>query len=139
LFTRDNFLQAGISDLSKILIGVHQYFDVDYQGTHHKCLQDLSTAGPDGFNLDAFVRYLQDNQLRAIITDFGVGKNAQSCAAPLTQFLTYIQKNAVGDEPFGFVGWTIWSTGHAWDNYALRVRPDSYGMDILQPFINSNA
>ena len=139
LFTRDNFLQAGISDLSKILIGVHQYFDVDYQGTHHKCLQDLSTAGPDGFNLDAFVRYLQDNQLRAIITDFGVGKNAQSCAAPLTQFLTYIQKNAVGDEPFGFVGWTIWSTGHAWDNYVLRVRPDSYVMDALQPFIHPNS
>lgn len=138
LFTRNNFLQAGITDLSKILINVHQYFDVDYQGTHHKCLQDLGTTGPDGFNLEAFVHYLQDNQLRAIVTDFGVGKNALSCTAPLTHFMKYMQENLASDRPYGFVGWTIWSTGHAWDNYILRVKPDSYIMDVLRPFIQKS-
>jgi len=34
LFTRDNFKKAGITDLSKILINVHQYLDSDYSGTH---------------------------------------------------------------------------------------------------------
>lgn len=139
LFTRTHFLQAGITDLSKILINVHQYFDVDYQGTHHKCLQDLSTTGPDGFNLEAFVQYLQENQLQAIVTDFGVGKNARSCTAPLTHFMHYMQDNVARARPYGFVGWTIWSTGHAWGNSILRVKPDSYVMDVLRPFIHNES
>jgi endoglucanase len=78
------------------------------------------------------------NQLRAIVTDFGVGKNAQSCTAPLTHFMNYMQENLALDRLYGFVGWMIWSTGHAWDNYILRVRPNSYVMDVLRPFIHKS-
>ncbi|MCX7091572.1 MAG: cellulase family glycosylhydrolase [Legionellales bacterium] len=135
LFTRDNFLQAGVSDLSKILISVRQYLDEGYQGTHSDCSQDLHTTGPDGFNLEAFTQYLKENQLQAIVTAVGVSKNACACTTPLTQFMTYLQQNAADKQPFGFVGWVMWGVGHAWGDYPLRFTPDSELMQVLDPFI----
>ncbi|OCH97040.1 hypothetical protein A8135_05245 [Legionella jamestowniensis] len=135
LFTRENFAKAGINDLSKLLINVHQYLDNDYSGTHDNCLQDLSTIGTDGFNLDAFASYLQENRLKAIVTEFGTGKDAGSCTAPLRQFMQYLQDNSAKEKDYGFAGWTIWSTGHGWGGYNLRVQPDSYQTDILREFL----
>ena len=132
LFTRANFAKAGITDLSKILINVHQYLDSNYSGTHDTCQQDLSTTGPNGFNLNAFVDYLTENQLQAIVTEFGTGRNAASCRAPLAQFMTYLKDNAVMNKSHGFVGWTIWASGHGWGDYNLRVKPTSYHMSVLR-------
>lgn len=136
LFTRENFLQAGITDLSKILINVHQYLDSDYSGTHTDCLNDLTTTGSNGFNLTAFTNYLQENKLKAIVTEFGTGTNANSCSPALRQFMQYMQDNSSINKDYGFAGWTIWSTGHGWGNYHLRVKPDSYQSTILQEFLN---
>lgn len=135
LFTRENFAKAGITDLSKIVINVHQYLDSDYSGTHDDCLQDLTSEGPNGFNLQAFVDYLQKNQLNAMVTEFGVGKNSASCSAPLNQFLHYLQDNSASNHKNGFLGWAVWSTGHGWGDYNLRVKPDSYSMQILQDYL----
>ena len=135
LFSRDNFKKAGVSDLSKILINVHQYLDSDYSGTHDTCLQDLSTTGVDGFNLNAFIDYLQQNQLKAIVTEFGTGRNASSCRAPLTTFMNYLKDNSAQGKNYGFAGWTIWSTGHGWGDYNLRVTPESYQMNVLKEYL----
>lgn len=135
LFTRENFAKAGITDLSKIFINVHQYLDSDYSGTKDNCLQDLSTTGQDGFNLDAFTDYLKKNQLKAIVTEFGTGNNAASCSAPLNNFMQYLQENSAKDKNYGFVGWTIWSSGHGWGGYNLRITPDSYHMQVLHNFL----
>jgi endoglucanase len=135
LFTRDNFIKAGVTDLSKILINVHQYLDSDYSGTHNDCLQDLSTTGDNGFNLSAFTTYLAQNKLKAIVTEFGAGTNAQSCEPPLKQFLTFLKNNNAQNHDSGFVGWTVWSTGHGWGNYNLRVTPNSYQTKILKGFL----
>jgi endoglucanase len=136
LFTRDNFAKAGITDLSKILINVHQYLDSDYSGTHDDCQQDLSSTGRNGFNLNAFVDYLTENQLQAIVTEFGTGRNASSCQAPLAQFMDYLHDNASkANGRSGFVGWTIWSTGHGWSDYNLRVKPTSYHMQVLSSYL----
>ncbi len=132
LFTRKNFARAGITDLSKILINVHQYLDSNYSGTHDDCQQNLETTGPSGFNLKLFANYLKDNELQAIVTEFGTGKNADSCRAPLTKFMQYLQDNTATNQSGGFVGWTIWSAGHGWGDYNLRVKPGSYHMSILK-------
>lgn len=136
LFTRDNFQKEGITDLSKIIINVHQYLDSDYSGTHQECLQDLSTTGPNGFNLNEFVDYLEENQLKAMVTEFGSGQNSGSCSAPLTQFMQYLQDNSSKNKDYGFAGWTVWSAGHGWGGYNLRVQPNSYQTTILKSFIN---
>lgn len=135
LFTRSHFVETGITDLSKVLINVHQYLDSDYSGTHDSCLTDLTTTGEQGFNLDAFVTYLKDNQLKAIVTEFGVGREASSCGPALTKFLDYLSANAAQDKNYGFVGWTLWSTGHGWGDYPLRVTPTSYVMQISKPYL----
>ena len=135
LFTREHFAKAGITDLSKILINVHQYLDSDYSGTHDDCLQDLTTTGDNGFNLNEFVDYLNQNQLKAIVTELGTGRNAASCKAPLNEFMTYLKDNSAKNKDYGFVGWTLWSAGHGWGNYNLRVKPDSYQMDVVKELI----
>jgi len=136
LFTRNNFEKAGIKDLSHILINVHQYLDKDYSGTQALCQQDLTTTGASGFNLNAFVDYLEENQLKAIVTEFGTSQNAASCREPLVHFLQYLADNSAKDKDYGFVGWTLWSTGHGWGDYPLRVKTTSYQMDVLSEFLS---
>lgn len=135
LFTRENFAKAGILDLSKIIINVHQYLDSDYSGTHNQCVANLATTGMDGFNLNAFVDYLRQNHLKAMVTEFGTGLDSASCQPALTQFLNYLQDNAAQNKDYGFVGWTFWSAGHGWGDYNLRVTPSSYQMQVLQKYL----
>ncbi len=135
LFTRDNFMKAGVTDLAKILINAHQYLDSDYSGTHASCLTDLTTTGSAGFNLNAFADYLQLNKLKAIVTEFGAGTDSATCSTALTVFLNYLQDNAALAKEYGFVGWTTWSTGHGWGKYNLRVMPSSYHMTVLKNYL----
>lgn len=135
LFTRDNFVKAGITDLSKIIINVHQYLDNDYSGTHNQCLTDLKTTGSDGFNLNAFVEYLKANRLKAMVTEFGAGTDTQTCTSALTDFMNYLKENAAKNNESGFIGWTVWSTGHGWGEYNLRVTPSSYQTQILNNYL----
>lgn len=136
LFTRDNFIKAGINDLSKIIINVHQYLDSDYSGTHEQCLTNLKTVGLDGFNLDTFTNYLQQNKLNAMVTEFGAGSDSSSCVGALTGFLNYLKYNSAKNKDYGFMGWTIWSAGHGWGNYNLRVTPNSYQTQIVLAIYN---
>jgi endoglucanase len=135
LFTRDNFIKAGITDLSKIVINAHQYLDSDFSGTHDQCMTDLTTTGPSGFNLTAFTDYLQQNRLKAIVTEFGSGRESASCSTAMTQFMDYLKNNSLQNKEYGFIGWTIWSTGHGWGDYNLRIKPTSYQMDILNKYL----
>lgn len=135
LFTRDNFIKAGVTDLSKIVINAHQYLDSNYSGTQSQCVTDLTTTGENGFNLNAFVDYLQQNHLKAMVTEFGAGTDSASCSIALTKLLNYFKDNAAGNKDYGFIGWTIWSTGHGWGNYNLRVTPKSYHMQVLKNYL----
>ena len=135
LFSRENFSKAGITDLSKIIINAHQYLDSDYSGTHDQCLTDLTSTGVNGFNLNAFADYLQQNHLTAIVTEFGGGRDSASCQVALKNFLNYLQDNAAKDKDYGFVGWTIWSAGHGWGDYNLRVTPTSYQMQVMKNYL----
>ena len=135
LFTRENFEKAGIADLNKIIINAHQYFDSNYSGTHQQCVTDLNTTGPAGYNLGAFKDYLQRNHLKAMVTEFGGGTDSASCKIAMTKFLDYMKDNAAKDKDYGFVGWTIWSTGHGWGDYNLRMKPTSYHMEVLKKYL----
>lgn len=135
LFTRENFIKAGITDLDKIIINVHQYLDSDYSGTHDQCVTDLTTTGPEGYNLNTFVDYLQKNKFKAIVTEFGTGRERASCSQALKQFMNYLKDNSANNKEYGFIGWTIWSTGHGWGDYNLRITPTSYQMQILKNYL----
>lgn len=136
LFTRAHFAEAGIKDLSKILISVYQFFDEDYSGTHDTCLTDLTTQGEQGFNLNAFTHYLQANQLNAIVTEIGTGRDQKTCEVALKSFFDYLKNNAVQQKNSGFAGWILWNTGHALGNYHFRVKPDGYQMKVVKPYLS---
>lgn len=136
LFSRENFNKAGITDLSKIIINVHQYLDQDFSGTHDTCQTDLTTTGVGGFNLQAFSNYLRKNRLKAMLTEFGTGRDTATCEIALDSIVSYMKTNSSKGKGYGFLGWNIWSVGHGWgDDYNLRVKPDSYHMDILNPYL----
>lgn len=137
VFTRDALVHAGFTEdvIDRMIINVHQYLDTNFSGTEDACQQDLTTTGANGFNLNAFVSYLHANRLKAMVTEFGVGNNESSCSAPLTTFLDYMKKNAYQEGMGGgFVGWTVWSTGHGWGAYNLRVTPDDWKGNIIKKY-----
>lgn len=134
LFTKENFAKEHITDLSKIIINVHQYLDSDFSGTHDVCQTNLNA---NNFNLPLFVDYLRQNHLKAIVTEFGGGKDSSSCRVAMRQFLDYLKDNSAknNNNDYGFVGWTIWGVGHGWGDYNLRVTPTSYQMQVMQDYL----
>lgn len=135
LFTRHHFEQAGITsaNLDKILINVHQYLDSDFSGRSSQC--QINFRANNRRKLDAFVDYLRENHFKAIVTEFGAGSDDDTCKNAMTEFMNYLQENAAGkNKDYGFVGWTVWSTGHAWgDGYPLRVIPGK--MSVLARYL----
>jgi len=137
LFSRANFNAAGMTDLSKIIINVHQYLDSDFSGNHSTCQTDLTTTGSNGFNLLAFTQWLKDNSLTAILTEFGAGSDSTTCTVAIKSLMshlnTYSTKKTGG--AYGYLGWTIWGVGHGWGNYDLRVTPASYQNTVLKSYL----
>jgi endoglucanase len=70
-----------------------------------------------------------------MVTEFGAGRNSASCSAPLSQFLGYLKDNSAKNKDYGFIGWTIWSAGHGWGGYNLRVTPESYQMQVMKNYL----
>lgn len=136
VFTRDALVKAGFTEdvIDRIIINVHQYLDSNFSGNEDVCQQDLTTTGQNGFNLDAFIAYLQANKLKAMVTEFGVGNNEVSCSKPLKTFLDYMKRNAYKEGAGGFVGWTTWSTGHGWGSYNLRIIPGDWKDNIIKDY-----
>lgn len=139
LFSRANFQAAGITDLSKIIINVHQYLDSDFSGNHDNCQTNLMTTGVGGFNLDAFTQWLQANSFQAMLTEFGGGKDEATCSVALKGLFDYMKKWSVKSTntggAYGYLGWTIWGVGHGWGDYILRVKPDSYHFKVMQSYL----
>jgi len=141
VFTRAKLeakLDAKGLNLNNVFINVHQYFDDDFSGTKDVCLKTLKSEGLEKkkFNTDEFAAWLKDQKLKAIVTEFGAsnkkGKDIdgeKSCQPILKQFVTeYLANHAVNEnkDDGGFVGATLWATGHDWDNYNLLFGPDTY-------------
>ena len=130
-----------MTDLSNIIINVHQYFDRDYSGTQSQCLTDLNTIGDQGFNLESFTEYLRQNDFKAMVTEFGTGSDQESCSIALKQFFDYMKNNSAKNKDYGFIGWTMWSAGHGWGQYQLRVVPatekkdESYHMQVAKNYL----
>lgn len=145
-FSRKNLEQAGIKfnkNSNNVLINVHQYFDDDFSGTQDVCLKDLNSVGKEGkkFNTAEFAKWLKDENLKAIVTEFGASNNKEkkseeSCKPILNEFVQYLIANAVKENEAagGFLGATLWATGHDWGDYNLLFGPDTYQ---FKTFINN--
>lgn len=106
---------------SNVAINVHQYFDANYSGVGAACV-DPSTL-LSNIHADAFANWLKTNKLRAFVSEFGAPGNA-TCQKDLSTFINYLQANDNNaNQGYGFIGWTLWSAGHAWaDNYQMNFQ-----------------
>ncbi|RDB15906.1 Endoglucanase 1 [Hypsizygus marmoreus] len=96
-----NFMNKLKDPLRNTAIDVHEYLDVDFCGSHDNCTQ----PGPS--NVAALTTWLQDNHLKAIVSEFGGGKN-QVCFQFIDDMLKYLATNDV------YIGWSIWAAGPLW-------------------------
>ncbi|MCD6025682.1 MAG: putative Cellulase [Solimicrobium sp.] len=137
VFTKANLINRGITFneySNNVLINVHQYFDDDFSGTKDSCLSNLKSKGKNGFNTAAFAKWLKEQNLKAIVTEFGTSRHAEeSCQPILKEFVQYLTRNAVKESDLegGFVGATLWATGHDWGDYNLLFSPETYQFKTL--------
>ena len=115
-------------------INVHQYFDQNgsMSGTTQNCIP--STELLSKINADPFLEWVKTNKVKVMVTEFGVGRGTTpeegaNCMADLKVFLDWMNQNAYTPDNGGFIGWTIWSAGHAWGDYNTQGVPN-YLLDI---------
>jgi len=96
-----DFLKKLVDPLKNTAIDVHEYLDIDFSGSHDNCTQ----PGPS--NLAALTTWLQDNNLKAVISEFGGGDN-DVCFQFIDDLLKYMAANDV------YIGWAIWAAGPLW-------------------------
>ncbi|KAF9461098.1 endoglucanase 1 [Collybia nuda] len=96
-----DFLNKLVDPLKNTAIDIHEYLDVDFSGQHDACTQ------PAPSNLAALTTWLQDNGLKAMITEFGGGNN-EGCFQAIDEMMKYMTANDV------YIGWAIWAAGPLW-------------------------
>ncbi|KAL9115859.1 MAG: hypothetical protein Q9227_000227 [Pyrenula ochraceoflavens] len=95
-----------ISDpLNNTAIDIHEYLDVDFSGSHQACTQPFPS------NMAFVTSWLQEHNLKAMVTEFG-GDNNTQCAQYLTDAINYMADNDV------YIGWTAWAAGPFWGTNA---------------------
>ncbi|MBN4080119.1 cellulase family glycosylhydrolase [Beggiatoa alba] len=108
---------------AKFVLNVHQYFDEDHSGTKGVCTP-WDTLKLE-MNMESFAAYLEANQLRAWMGEFGAPAGGADCLNDYNKFVGLVNKHAYHSNPLypnsGFIGWTAWSAGHAWGDYALYI------------------
>ncbi|KAF8198476.1 endoglucanase 1 [Pholiota molesta] len=96
-----DFMNLLKDPLRNTAIDIHEYLDEDFSGSHDACTQ----PGPS--NLAALTTWLQQNNLKAVISEFGGGNN-QNCFQFIDDMLSYLSANDV------YIGWSIWAAGPIW-------------------------
>ncbi|KAL9709411.1 hypothetical protein Ac2012v2_007147 [Leucoagaricus gongylophorus] len=96
-----DFMNQLVDPLENTAIDIHEYLDVDFSGSHDECTQ----PGPS--NLAGLTQWLQENNLKAMITEFGGGNNP-GCLQAVSDLIQYMADNDV------YIGWSIWAAGPIW-------------------------
>jgi len=102
--------------LHNTAIDMHEYLDIDFSGGHNVCAQ----PGPS--NLDGFTNFLKQNNLKAILSEFGAGDNP-NCFQFVDDLLNYV---AAHDE---YIGWTAWAAGPIWGTADSCCGPDTGNLE----------
>lgn len=126
VFTAQKLKAAGIENLDRIIMDVHQYFDSNYSGTHRACMdfgtysqfqKTLGLVDKDG--VDIFKNWYTTNHMKIFLGEFGASLEPE-CQKALNYMLMYVNDhayNASKNEDGGFIGWTVWRANrHGGDN-----------------------
>lgn len=129
------FVPSNITDpQNNYWINVHEYFtDPDGGGSGiGDCVDPNSLLEIEQFS--TFVEWLEQQDLTAFLTETS-GEATTNCIADIDEFLTAVEQNPVNNNRLsGFIGYTLWAGGHAWQgsNYPLDLAPNSDGSEQPQ-------
>lgn len=113
--------------LNHFAFEVHQYFDSDASGSHDACVSE--EIGKE--RLTAFTEWARDNEVRAFLGEFGAPAS-DVCLHAVDNMLSFVSDNLDV-----FIGWTWWSAGPWWGDYAMSIEPDENGEDKPQMLVLS--
>lgn len=101
---------------NNLMYEAHQYFDRDSSGTYNETY-DASEAYPmiGADRVQPFIDWLKTNQVRGIITEYGVPNYDPRWQVVLDNFLTKLDSAGIGG--------TYWAGGPWWGDYALSSEP----------------
>jgi len=119
-------------------IDIHEYLDYDYSGQHQVCNQSFPA------NLAYLTGWLQQHNLKAMITEFG-GDNNTMCDNYLRQAVEYMAENdgtcfqypllyskPLTNKKTEYIGWSAWAAGPLWGTEAPCCN-DGANLGSLEP------
>ncbi|KAJ7075923.1 endoglucanase 1 [Mycena belliarum] len=111
-----DFMNKLVDPIKNTAIDIHEYLDVDFSGQHAECTQ----PGPS--NLADVTAWLRDNNLKAVLSEFGGGNN-KNCFQFVDDLVKYLAAN---DE---WIGWSIWAAGPIWGTSSPCCGPDTGSLE----------
>jgi endoglucanase len=106
--------------LNNFAIELHQYADANYSGTGTSCIDPARLREI----LTKVTAWAKQEKKRFLLGEFGAA-NSSDCLAALQAMLESMQDSGA------WLGWTYWSAGPWWGNYAFSIHP-SAGQEIPQ-------
>ncbi len=114
--TYSNNLKNLIDVSNKLIFEAHVYFDGDASGYYDQSYDGEGAYANVGVDrVTPFVNWLEANNLKGYVGEYGIPANDSRWNTVLSNFLTYIQAHCVNG--------TAWAAGGWWGNYALSLQP----------------
>jgi endoglucanase len=123
-----------IDPADKLMFEAHVYFDSDASGSYKKSYDEEGCTPERGIErVKPFVKYLEENNFKGLVGEYGVPHNDERWLETMDNFLSYLQNAGVNA--------TYWAAGPWWGNYALRLTPnegkDRPQMKIVEKYIET--
>lgn len=106
--------------LNRFAIELHQYADANYSGTTSSCIDPVKLKD---IMSKVTVWALQEKK-QVFLGEFGTAASPE-CITALREILNGMQATTA------WLGWTYWSAGPWWGNYAFSIQPQA-GMESAQ-------
>eukprot|EP01031_Cornospumella_fuschlensis_P024427 gene24427-29526_t len=128
--TANTLLNQLRDSANNYLFEMHLYFDYDYSGTHAEC------SSINLNKIQATTDWLRSVGKKALVTEFGLGNNANCVYNYGKPFLQFLRDNSDV-----WAGYTYWSAGSCWPNdyiYTIdphnNVSPSDSRVQLLQTY-----
>jgi endoglucanase len=98
------------------MFNAHCYFDEDRTGEYKRSYEASGSNEMTGVNrIKPFVEWLQKNNKKGFVGEFGVPNNDNRWLTVMDNFLQYLTANNIGG--------CYWAAGRWWKNYPLSIQP----------------
>lgn len=110
----------------KLIFEAHVYFDEDASGVYKRSYDEEKANPFIGVErLRPFVKWLQENNFRGFVGEYGIPANDGRWMVCLDNMLSYMSQQGING--------TYWAAGARWNNYILGVQPkNDYKEDMPQ-------